>query len=115
MIPTRKEDQEHRSARELREALAENREQMEKDLSELGDRFHDYLNPRHLLSRHPVLTAGAGAILGFLIVRHPAQLVRAASRLAGVGAPLLLSALLKGDGAASSEEPPSTPHTNEES
>jgi len=88
--------------RELREALAKDRQQIESDLSELGSRFHDILSPRQLLSRHPILTVGAGAVLGFLIVRRPTQLLRAASRLAGLGAPLLLSALMKGDGSVSS-------------
>jgi hypothetical protein len=95
-----------RSASELRSTLAKNREQIDADLSELGNRFHEALNPRHLLSRHPILTAGAGAVLGFLIVRRPTQVMRAASRLVGLGAPLLLSALLKGDGSASVPEPP---------
>lgn len=101
---------EKRSARDLREALEKNRQQIQRDVSELGHRFHDILNPRQLLSRHPILTAGAGAVLGFLIVRRPAQVVRAASRLASFGAPLLLSALIKGDGASSStaSEPPPT-------
>ena len=93
---------EKRSAQDLREALEKNREQIQRDMSELGHRFHDILNPRQLLSRHPILTAGAGAVLGFLIVRRPAQVVRAASRLASLGAPLLLSALIKGDGSGSS-------------
>ncbi|HEX9726653.1 MAG TPA: hypothetical protein VGC53_20410 [Vicinamibacteria bacterium] len=104
---------EKRSATELRQALAENREQMERDLSELGQRFHDFLNPRHLLSRHPILTAGVGAVIGFLIVRRPAQLLRAASRLAGLGAPLLLSALMKGDGSGSPAAPGPRP-TNDD-
>lgn len=100
---------EKRSAHDLREALEKNREQIQRDISELGHRFHDILNPRQLLSRHPILTAGAGAVIGFLIVRRPAQVVRAASRLASLGAPLLLSALIKGDGSgssAASESPP---------
>ena len=103
---------ESRSARELRQSLAENREQMEKDLAELGDRFQDIMNPRHLLSRHPILSLGAGALLGYLVIRRPAQLVRAVSRFAGLGAPLLLSALMKGNGSPSSvaaEETPSAP------
>ena len=102
---------EKRSARDLHEALEKNRKQIQKDLSELGHRFHNILNPRQLLSRHPILTAGAGAVLGFLIVRRPTEVVRAASRLASLGAPLLLSALIKGDGSGSSE-PPGTPEEN---
>lgn len=104
MSAIREDGKDRRSARELRESLAQNRERLDRDLSELGHRFQDFLNPRHLLGRHPILTAGAGAVLGFLIVRHPAHLLRAASRLAGLGAPLLLSALMKGDG-----EGPQTP------
>lgn len=100
---------EKRSARDLREGFEKNREQIQRDLSELGQRFHDILNPRQLLSRHPILTAGAGAVLGFLIVRRPAEVLRAASRLASIGAPWLLSALIKGDGSGSSE-PPETPN-----
>lgn len=107
-----KESQHERTAQELREALAQNREQMDRDLSELGHRFHDFVNPRHLLSRHPILTAGAGAVLGFLIVRRPAQIMRAASRLASIGAPLLLSALIKGDGQGTSDA--AAPSTNDE-
>ena len=106
-----RENGEKRSAHDLREGFEKNREQIQRDLSELGQRFHDLLNPRHLLSRHPILTAGAGAVLGFLIVRRPAEVVRAASRLASLGAPLLLSALIKGDGSGSSE-PPETPNEN---
>ncbi len=97
-----RENGEKRSAQELREVLANNRDRIERDLSALGHRFQVVLNPRHLLSRHPLLAAGAGAVLGFLIVRRPAQVMRAASRLVGLGAPLLLSALVKGVGAGSS-------------
>jgi hypothetical protein len=101
-MSTKRERQPTRSVRELREALAKDRQQIESDLSELGGRIHDILSPRQLLSRHPILTAGVGAVIGYLIVRRPAQLLRAASRLAGLGAPLLLSALMKGDGSGSS-------------
>ncbi|MGH9461888.1 MAG: hypothetical protein ACRD1X_11760 [Vicinamibacteria bacterium] len=102
MSTKREERQPRRSVRELREALAKDRQQIESDLSALGDRFHDILSPRQLLSRHPILTAAVGAVMGYLIVRRPDQLLRAASRLAGLGAPLLLSALMKGDGSGSS-------------
>jgi hypothetical protein len=102
-MSTKKEErQSKRSVRELREALAKDRKQIETDLSELGHRVHDVLTPRQLLSRHPILAAGIGAVMGYLIIRRPAQLLRAASRLAGLGAPLLLSALMKGDGSGSS-------------
>ena len=98
------EEGERRSARELRESLARNREQLDKDLSALRNRFHEAWSPRRLLSRHPFWAAGAGAVLGFLLVRRPAVVLRAATRLAGMGAPLLLSALVRGDGSRRPEE-----------
>ena len=114
MSAMREKEHQKRSASELRESLAKNRERIDSDLSELAERFHDVLNPRSLLSRHPILTAGVGTVLGFLVIRHPGQLVRAASRLATLGAPLLLSALIKGDGSGSSkasEPSPTTDHS----
>jgi hypothetical protein len=89
--------EDHKGSRELRQELVDNREQIEADLSALGDRLEETLNLRHMMGRHPWLLAGAGAVLGVLVVRHPALVMRNVGRLAGWGAPLLLSVLLRRD------------------
>ena len=87
-----------KSARELRQALADNRARIEADLSTIEERVNESLNPVNVVRRHPVLMAGAGAVLGIFIVRRPAMFVRALGQIAGWGAPMLFSALVKGTG-----------------
>jgi hypothetical protein len=44
---------------------------------------------------HPWLIVAAGAVVGFLVVKRPAMLLRAAGQLARWSAPLLVSSLLR--------------------
>jgi hypothetical protein len=93
-----RETNDRRSVREIRGSLEHTRQQMDADLTVLGHRLEDSLNPVNIARRHPLVVAAAGAVFGFLLVRKPAMLLRAAVRLAGLGAPLLLSAILRPDG-----------------
>jgi sigma54-dependent transcription regulator len=96
---------ERKSARELRQALARNRAQIAADVSAMENRVQESLNPLSIASRHPFLMAGAGAALGVLIVRRPAMFVRALRQLAGWGAPVLLSALVRSHSPAPERSP----------
>lgn len=92
------ENGDRKTARELRQALASNRVQIEADLSAMERRIGESLNPVNVVRRHPVLMVGAGAVLGLFIVRRPAMFARALGQIAGWGAPMLFSALVKGAG-----------------
>ena len=83
-----------RSSHEVRRSLRQNRQQIEEDLDALGGRLGEQLNPRRLVRRHPVLWIASGAVLGYLLIRKPALLARGLGKLAGWGAPLLLSGLI---------------------
>lgn len=85
----------HRSTSEIRESLDTARRQIEEDLETLGERLQASMNPLRQLGRHPILIAVAGAVFGFLLVKRPALLMRAAGRVARWGTPLVLSALLR--------------------
>lgn len=78
--------------------MADNRAQLEEDLIELEDRLDESFNPKRLLSRHPVMTSVAGAVVGFLVFRRPTILVKSLTRLAQLGAPFVVKALLQRDG-----------------
>jgi hypothetical protein len=99
---------ERRSTREIRRSLAAARERLDEDLEELELRMEDSLNPRKLATRHPLLVAVAGLLLGVLVVRRPALVGRSLSRLLGITAPFLVRAVLNrgssgaGAGAATS-------------
>ncbi len=99
------ENGDRRTARELREALANNRARIEADLSAMESRVNESLNPVNVVRRHPALMAGAGAVLGIFIVRRPAMFARALGQIAGWGAPMLFSALVKGTGLKSGRGP----------
>jgi hypothetical protein len=100
------ENGDRKTARELRQALASNRAQIEADLSTMESRVSENLNPLNVVRRHPVLMAGAGAVLGVFIVRRPAMFARALGQIAGWGAPMLFSALVKGVGLGPGARPP---------
>ncbi len=99
------ENGDRKTARELRRALANNRAQIEADLSAMERRIAESLNPVNVVRRHPVLMAGAGAVLGIFIVRRPAMFARALGQVAGWGAPMLFSALVKGAGSGPGRSP----------
>jgi hypothetical protein len=84
-----------RSAEEIRESLQVTREQIEGDLDDLGERLHRTFDLRHQLIRHPLVLGLAGAAVGFLVVRRPAMVIKALSRIAKWGTPVLLSAFLR--------------------
>ena len=98
------ENGDRKTARELRQALADNRARIESDLATMEKRVSESLNPVNVVRRHPVLMAGAGAVLGIFIVRRPAMFVRALGQIAGWGAPMLFSALVKGTGSKQGRE-----------
>jgi hypothetical protein len=105
-----------RSAEEIRRSLASNREQIECDLDDLGDRVHRTLDLRHQIIRHPLVLGLAGAAVGFLVVKRPAIVIKALSRIAKWGTPMLLTAFLRPpsnpekDEAMISEAPPPSDH-----
>ena len=89
------ESKKGRSAKELRASLDATRDQIDGDLTALGDRIQESVSPLQQLSRHPLVFVVAGTVVGFLLIRKPAMLLRAAGRLAKWGAPVLLSTLLR--------------------
>jgi hypothetical protein len=93
-----------RSAEEIRKSLESTREQIESDLDNLGSRVHQTLDLRHQIIRHPLVLGLAGAAVGFLVVKRPAMVIKALSRIAKWGAPMLLTAFLRS---------PSTPEPSE--
>jgi hypothetical protein len=86
---------ERRSVKEIRSSLWETRNRLDRDLEELDVRLHHDLSPKEIFSRHPALFGVAGAVLGFILIRHPAILTRGLVRAAQVSAPFLMKALLK--------------------
>jgi hypothetical protein len=93
-----------RSTEEIRKSLESTREQIETDLDDLGGRVHRTLDLRHQIIRHPLVLGLAGAAVGFLVVRRPAMVIKALTRIAKWGAPMLLTAFLR---------PPSNPEKSE--
>ena len=93
-----------RSAQEIRNSLEETREQIEGDLDDLGGRVQQTLDLRHQIIRHPLVLGLAGAAVGFLVVKRPALVIKALSRIAKWGTPMLLTAFLR---------PPSNPEQDE--
>jgi hypothetical protein len=86
---------ERRSAQEIRASLWENRNRLDRDLEELDTRVRRDWSPRELFLRHPALFGAAGAIVGFVLIRHPALLTRGLLRAAQVSAPFVVKSLLK--------------------
>ncbi len=89
-----------RSTRQIRKSLHETRKRLDHDLTELEEHVEESVSPRHILSRHPALMTAAGAMIGLLVVRNPAMIGRALTRLAQVSAPLLVRAFLRRGGSA---------------
>jgi hypothetical protein len=87
--------EERRSANQIKASLLETRNRLDRDLEELDFRIHHDWSPKAIFSRHPALFGVAGAVLGFVLIRHPAFLTRGLVRAAQVSAPLLVKALLK--------------------
>lgn len=87
--------------------MADTRAKLEDDLIELEDRVEDSFNFKRLLSRHPVVTSVAGAVLGFVVFRRPSLVVKSVTRLAQLGAPFVVKALLQRDERGSSSSEPS--------
>jgi len=110
-----RETKSRRSAEEIRNSLEATKSQIDGDLDTLNQRFQKRMVLRQAIA-HPLLIAVAGAAVGFLLVRRPAMLLRAAGRLARWSAPLLVSSLLRlppssgiggmGDTGETSESPP---------
>lgn len=84
-----------RSTRQIRKSLHETRKRLDRDLLELETHVDDALSPRNILSRHPALMTAAGAVIGLLVVRKPAMLGRALTRLAQASAPFLVRSVLQ--------------------
>lgn len=89
-----------RSTRQIRKSLHETRKRLDRDLVELEAHVEDAVSPRTILSRHPALMAAAGAVIGLLVIRKPAVIGRALTRLARAGAPFLVRAVLQRGGNA---------------
>jgi Flp pilus assembly protein TadB len=101
-----------RSAKEIRESLESRQEQLDRDLDALGERVQRTMDVRRHVMRHPLIFALAGAVVGFVVVRKPSILFKAVRRLASIGAPVLVSALLRSPSPtelAESDAPPSSP------
>ena len=91
-------NRERRSVAEIRSSLDETRSRLDRDLEELDLRLHNLhsdLSPRAIFARNPALFGLAGALLGFIVIRHPALLTRSLARAAQLSAPFLAKALLK--------------------
>ncbi len=89
-----------RSTRQIRKSLHETRKRLDHNLEELEDRLAESVSPRHVLSRHPALMTAAGAVIGLLVIRNPAMIGRALTRLAQASAPFLVRAVLQKGGSA---------------
>ncbi len=89
-----------RSTRQIRKSLHETRKRLEHDLEELEERVEESVRPRNVLSRHPALMTAAGAVIGLLMIRNPALIGRALTRLAQASAPFLVRAVLQKGGSA---------------
>jgi hypothetical protein len=88
-------NRERRSVEEIRSSLDDTRSRLDRDLEELDFRLHNDLSPRAIFARNPALFGLAGALLGFIVIRHPALLTRSLARAAQLSAPFLAKALLK--------------------
>jgi hypothetical protein len=83
-----------RTTREIRQSLARTRETLDHDLEELELRLEESFSPKRFFARHPALVSIAGIIVGVLVVRNPALVGRGIMRLAHLGSPFLLKALV---------------------
>ena len=104
-----RETKSKRSAEEIRSSLDATKAQIDDDLDALNQRFQKRMVLRQAVA-HPLLLAAVGAAVGFLVVKRPAMLLRAAGQLAKWSAPLLVSSLLRppssSDPDETSESPP---------
>lgn len=89
-----------RSTRQIRKSLHETRKQLDRNLGELEDHVDESFSPRNILSRHPALMTAAGAVIGLLVIRNPAIIGRALTRLAQASAPFLVRTVLQKGGSA---------------
>ncbi len=89
-----RETKSKRSAEEIRSSLEATKAQIDDDLDTLNQRVQKRMVLRQVAA-HPLLLAAAGAVVGFLVVKRPAMLLRAAGQLARWSAPLLVSSLLR--------------------
>ncbi len=89
-----------RSTRQIRKSLHETRKRLDHDLGELEQHVEESVSPRNILSRHPALMTAAGAVIGLLLIRNPAMIGRALTRLAQASAPFLVRAVLQKGGSA---------------
>jgi len=89
-----------RSTRQIRKSLHETRKRLDHDLAAIEDRVEESVSPRNILSRHPALMTAAGAVVGLLVIRDPAMIGRALTRLAQASAPFLVRAVLQKGGSA---------------
>lgn len=89
------EPKQSRSAPEIRRSIDANRDQIEEDLAELGDRLEAGVNPIRQVGRHPIVLAAVGAVVGVLVIRNPALVWRSMGRMVKWGGPLLVSTLLR--------------------
>lgn len=87
-----------RSTRQIRKSLHETRERLDNDLSALQDCVEETVSPSNILARHPALMTIAGAIVGLVVVRNPAIVARALTRIAQASTPLLVRALFQRGG-----------------
>ena len=94
-----------RTTRQIRSSLHETRQRLDGDLTELQDRLEESVSPRNILSRHPAIMTAAGAVFGVLVVRNPAVVVKALTRLAQASAPFLVRALLTRGGPPAGQIP----------
>jgi hypothetical protein len=109
-----RETKSKRSAEEIRSSLEATKAQIDDDLDTLSQRFQKRMVLRQAAA-HPLLLAAAGAVVGFLVVKRPTMLLRAAKQLARWSAPLLVSSLLRlpssshvGETGETGESPPPT-------
>lgn len=106
-------EQEHsikRSAKEIRQSLEARQKQIDGDLSTLGDRAQRSMDVRQQVMRHPLVFALAGAVVGFVVVRRPAMFLKAVRRLVSIGAPVIVSALLRSPSPSASAKSEALPH-----
>ena len=89
-----------RSTRQIRKSLHETRKRLDHDLGELEEHVEESVSPRNILSRHPALMTAAGAVIGLLVIRNPAMIGRALTRLAQASAPFLVRTVLQKGGSA---------------
>ena len=89
-----------RSSRQIRKSLHETRQRLDRNLVELQDHVEESVSPRNILSRHPGLMTAAGAVIGLLVIRNPAMIGRAITRIAQASAPFLVRAVLQRGGSA---------------